>query len=85
MQASGFAVNDLLTNSRNPELTRGRVEFCALAIGRYRLRVCDVSTLLGKHRNSVTNWLNMGLHLENEDSDFKARIDHLDAEISGRT
>jgi hypothetical protein len=62
--------------------SRGRIEFCTLAIGRYRLKVRDVATLLGKHRNSITNWLNSGLHLERADPDFKARLDHFDVAIS---
>ena len=47
-----------------------------------RLRVCDVANLLNKHRNSVTKWLNTGLRLEREDSEFKERLDYLDAVIS---
>jgi REP element-mobilizing transposase RayT len=83
--ASECSISELSSCSRRRELTRGRIEFCALAIGRYRLRVCDVSNLLGKHRNSIANWLNEGLRLENQDPDFKARLHHLDELISRRT
>jgi REP element-mobilizing transposase RayT len=76
------SIAELSSSSRSHELSHDRVEFCTLAIGRYRLRVCDVSKLLKKHRNSITNWLNMGLCLENEDPAFKARLDHLDELIS---
>jgi len=72
------------SRSRNVDHTRRRIEFSTLAIGRYRLKVCDVAALLNKHRNSVTKWLNMGLRLESKDPDFKARLDHLDAAISRR-
>jgi len=56
-----------------------------LAIGRYRLRVCDIATLLRKHPNSVAKWLNKGLRLERIEPEFKARLDHLDAAISKRS
>jgi len=82
--ASGFSISDLSSRSRDVVLTLGRVEFCSLAIGRYRFNVRDVSTLLCKHRNSITKWLNKGLRLERADPDFKARLDHLDSHISHR-
>ena len=56
-----------------------------MAIGRYRLRVCDIATLLRKHPNSVAKWLNKGLRLERIEPEFKARLDHLDAAISKRS
>ena len=59
-----------------------RGEFATLAVGRYGLRVCDVASLLCKHPNSITKWLNKGLRLEGKDSEFKRRLDQLDAAIS---
>jgi hypothetical protein len=82
--SSGYSISDLSSRSRDPDLTLGRIEFCSLAIGRYRLNVRDVATLLCKHRNSATKWLNTGLRVESADPDFKARLDQLDAEISRR-
>lgn len=82
--ASGYSISDLSSRSRDVVLTLGRVEFCSLAIGRYRFNVRDVSTLLCKHRNSITKWLNRGLRLERADPDVKARLDHLDSHISHR-
>ena len=80
--ASGCSIAVLSSRSRNADHTRGRIEFSTLAIGRYRLRVCDVANLLSKHRNAVTKWLNRGLRLERKDSEFKERLDYLDAAIS---
>jgi hypothetical protein len=45
----------------------------------------DLAALLGKHPNSVAKWLDRGLHLERNDPEFKARLDHLDAAISERS
>lgn len=81
---SGYSINELSSNSRSRKLRRARIEFCVLAIGRYRLRVCDVSNLLGKHRNSITNRLNEGLRLENQDPGFEAKLHQLDELISRR-
>ena len=80
--AGGCSIAELSSRSRNSDHTRRRIEFSTLAIGRYRLRVCDVANLLNKHRNSVTKWLNTGLRLKGEDSEFKERLDYLDATIS---
>ena len=58
---SGDSLAELSSRPRCAGQIRGRVEFAALAVGRYGLRVCDVAALLCKHPNSVTNWLNNGL------------------------
>ena len=69
---SGLSLEDLSSRSRNATLTGQRVELATLAIGRYGLRVCDIAALVRKHPNSVTKWLNRGLHLERNDPDFRA-------------
>ena len=79
---SGLLVADLASRRRGHTLTRGRIEFSALAIARYGLRVRDVSFLLRKHPNSITKWLNRGLRLENQDPDFRERLDALDSRMS---
>ncbi len=53
-----------------------------LAIGRYRFRVSDIAALVRTNPNSVTSWLKKGLRLERNNSEFKVRLDHLDAAIS---
>ena len=77
-----LSLADLSSRSRDPALARQRIELVTLAIGRYRLRICDIATLVCKHPNSVAKWLNKGLRLERSDPKFKARLDHLDAAIS---
>ncbi|HSN53780.1 MAG TPA: transposase [Candidatus Sulfomarinibacteraceae bacterium] len=77
-------VERLSSRSRGAELTLLRVEFAALAIGRYQARTCDVAALLDKHPNSITKWLNRGLRLERQDPAFKRRIDTLDEAVSRR-
>jgi len=79
---SDRSLAELASRSRSADLTCGRVEFATLAVARYRLKVSDVAELLNKHPNSITKWLNKGLHLEREDPEFKKRLDHLDAAIS---
>ena len=79
---SGHSLAELSSRFRGADLTRGRLEFATLAVGRYRLKVSDIAALLDKHPNSVTNWLNNGLRLERQDPGFKERLDHLDASIS---
>ena len=73
---------ELSSRRRGTDLTRARIEFAALAVGRYGLRVRDVASRLDKHVNSVTKWLNRGLRLERDDPEFKIRLDQLDAAIS---
>ncbi len=77
-----FCIAELSSRRRGGERTLRRIELVTLAVGRYGLRVCDVSSVLHKHPNSVTKWLNRGLRLERDDSGFKHRIDRLDAIIS---
>ena len=79
---TGLPLAELSSRSRSANLTRGRIEFATLAVGRYRLKVSDIAALLDKHPNSITKWLNKGLRLEREDPEFKNRLDHLDAAIS---
>ena len=79
---TGLALAELSSRSRSANLTRGRIEFATLAVGRYRLKIFDIAALLDKHPNSITKWLNKGLRLEREDPEFKNRLDHLDAAIS---
>ena len=61
---SGHSLAELSSRSRSADQARGRIEFAILAVGRYGLRVCDVASLLCKHPNSITKWLNKGLGLE---------------------
>ncbi len=81
---SGHRLAELSSRTRSADQTDARIEFCTLAVGRYGLRVCDVSSLLCKHSNSVTKWLNRGLRRERDEPDFKSRLDQLDAAISRR-
>ena len=62
----------------------GRIEFCVLAVSSYRLKACEIAALLGKSRNSITRWLNLGLCQERDDPEFAARLNALDAAISRR-
>jgi REP element-mobilizing transposase RayT len=82
--ASGNALDDLASRFRSTEQVRGRIELSTLAAGRYGLRVRDIASLINKHRNSVTKWLNKGLCREGTDPEFKKRLDDLDAAISSR-
>jgi len=79
---SSLSIAELSSRSRSANLTRGRIELATLAVGRYRLKVSDISALLDKHPNLITKWLNKGLRLEREDPGFKERLDCLDAAIS---
>jgi hypothetical protein len=81
--AAGISMAGLSSRSKNPDLVRQRIELASIAIGRYRFRVCDIAALVRKHPNSVAKWLNKGLRLERSDPEFKVRLDHLDAAISG--
>lgn len=79
---AGISVAKFSSRSRDRDLARQRIEIATLAIERYRLRVCDIAVLVRKHPNSVTEWLNEGLHLERNDLEFKAQLGKLDAAIS---
>jgi REP element-mobilizing transposase RayT len=81
-KVDGFSLAELSSRTRDSTVTRHRIELATLAIGRYRLRVCDVAELLQKHPNSLTHWLNAGLRLEACDPVFKSRLDDLDSAIS---
>ncbi|HSO22712.1 MAG TPA: hypothetical protein VLT81_07380 [Chondromyces sp.] len=64
---------------------RGRVEFAALAVARYGVRVCDISRLLDKQPNSVTRWLNHGLRLERDDPGLENLLAWINAANSRRS
>jgi hypothetical protein len=83
--AAGLSMAGISSRSKDPDLVRQRIELASIAIGRYRFRVCDIAALVRKHPNSVAKWLNKGLYLERSDPGFKARLDHLDAAISGHS
>ena len=44
--------------------------------------LCEVEALFRKQGDSVTDWLNQGLHLAGNDPVFIKRLDHLGATIS---
>ena len=81
---SGFNIVELASRHRSARHINGRIEFCALAVSRYRLRACDIADLLGKGRNSITRWLNQGLRREQDSPEFAERLDALDSVISRR-
>ena len=81
---SGYGLDDLASRHRSTRHITGRLEFCVLAVSRYRLKTCEIAALLDKGRNSVTRWLNQGLRREHDDPEFSARLDFLDSGISRR-
>jgi len=81
---SGVDIDELVSRHRSVRHITGRIEFCSLAVSRYRLRACDIAALLGKGRNSVTRWLSQGLSRERDNPEFAARLDALDTAISRR-
>lgn len=81
---SGYDLEDLASRHRSTMHITARTELCVLAVSRYGLRACEISTLLRKGRNSVTRWLNQGLRREHDDPRFAARLDTLDSAISRR-
>jgi hypothetical protein len=56
-----------------------------LAVGRYGVRVCNISRQLDKHPDPATRRLKRGLRLERDEPGFKNRLDRLDAAISLRS
>ena len=83
-RVSGYGFNELASRCRSTRNITGRVEFCVLAVSRYGLKTCDIAAHLAKGRNSVTRWVNQGLHREHDDPQFAARLNILDAAISRR-
>jgi REP element-mobilizing transposase RayT len=81
---SGYSLDELASRYRSTRHITGRIEFCALAVSRYRLKSCEIAAVLNKGRNSVTRWLNQGLHREHDNPQFAARLNMLDAAISQR-
>jgi hypothetical protein len=81
---SGYDLDELASRHRSKRRLTGRIEFCVLAVLKYGLRICEIATLLGKGRNSVTRWLNQGLRREHDNPEFAARLDGLDMAISCR-
>jgi hypothetical protein len=53
-----------------------------LAVARYGFQSRAVAILINKDRTSVTRWLNLGLHTEQNDAAFRNRLDFLDSSIS---
>ena len=81
-KAARISISQLSSRSRSGIQIRGRIEFSIVAVSRYGYRVCDVATLVKKHRSSVTLWLNKGLAWENTNPDFARRLNLLDERIS---
>jgi REP element-mobilizing transposase RayT len=79
---SDHSIADLSSPLRTPDLTRGRIEFTTLAVTRFEFRSIDIADLIGKHRSSITRWLNIGLHRQRNDRGFSLRLDFLDRKIS---
>ena len=81
---SDHTLENLASRFRSAQQIRGRIEIATLAVSRYGFRVCAVASLLRKHGNTVTRYVNRGLRKEGNDPEFKNRIDDLDAAISLR-
>jgi REP element-mobilizing transposase RayT len=79
---SGHSIADLSSPLRTSDLTRGRVELTTLAVTRFEIRSTDLADLIGKHRSSITRWLNIGLHQQRNDRAFRLRIEFLERKIS---
>ena len=79
---SAHSIADLSSPLRTPNLTRGRIELTTLAVTRFEIRSIDIADLIGKHRSSITRWLNIGLHRQRDDRGFRLRLDFLDRKIS---
>ena len=79
---SGHSIVDLSSPLRTPDLTRGRIELTTLAVTRFEIRSIDIADLIGKHRSSITRWLNIGLNRQRDDRGFRLRLDFLDRKIS---
>lgn len=79
---SDHSIVDLSSPLRTPELIRGRIELTTLAVTRFAIRSIDIADLIGKHRSSITRWLNIGLHRQRNDRGFRLRLDFLDRKIS---
>jgi len=81
-ESTGHSIAKLSSPSRVSNVTEARIELTLLAVARFALRSSDLAMLLNKHPSSLTRWLNEGLHRERNDSEFRDRINQLDAEIS---
>jgi REP element-mobilizing transposase RayT len=79
---SGHTMSGLSSPQRSPALIQGRVELTLLAVGRYGFQSRAIAALILKNRSSLTRWLNTGLHLQHNDSEFRHRIDSLDHQIA---
>ena len=83
-RATGHFIRDLAGRSRDRELIEGRIEFTAIAVGRYCCKVCDVARKISKHSGSVSRWLTMAAERENRDPAFRTHLDHIDRTISSQ-
>lgn len=81
-QYTGHTIRDLASPLKSPALVEGRIELTLLGVSRYGFRSSDLAALLDKHPSSMTRWLNEGMSLEREDSNFSKRINQLDRQIS---
>ena len=81
-QFSDHSIADLSSPLRNPNFTRGRIELTTLAVTRFEIRSIEIADLIGKHRSSITRWLNSGLHRLRHDPGFRLRLDSLERKIS---
>jgi hypothetical protein len=79
---SDHSIADLSSPLRIPNLTRGRIELGTLAVTRFEIRSIDIADLIGKHRSSITGWLNIGPHRLRHDPGFRLRLDSLERKIS---
>lgn len=79
---SDHSIADLSSPLRKPDLTRGRIELTTLAVTRFEIRSIDIADLIGKHRSSITRWLNIGLLQLRNDRSFRLRLDFLERKIS---
>jgi REP element-mobilizing transposase RayT len=79
---SGHPIEELRSPLRTPDLVEGRIELATLAVGRYKLRSTEVALATEKHPASIARWIKIGLVKQQENANFRERIDRLDRRIS---
>ena len=80
--SQGIKMGDMACARKTSAISKARILFTFLAVGRYGHRVHAVADHLNKNTGSVSRWLSIVREAKAEDHDLQNRIDRLYHHIS---
>jgi REP element-mobilizing transposase RayT len=78
----GVGLDDLVSRRRSEDLVRARELLLVVGVERYRIKLKDLATEVGKSPDGMTKALARAIRRRNEDDGFRKEVDSLDQALA---